>query len=101
MRPTLLEEVGFGQTSQYISHKSIVYDFKLAVRYGQWSSSHYVVTELSSCEKRGKIAISPSYRCLWFLDAQAGTMAIDIGGERLALELKPNSDGIDVWRIVE
>lgn len=100
MRPTLLDEIGFGQTSQYTSHADIVHDFKLAVRYGQWSSYAYVAKELDSCERRGRIAVKSSYRCLWFLDAQAGTMAIDIGGERLALELKPNSNGIDVWRIV-
>tara|TARA_R100000951_G_scaffold26533_2_gene22451 strand:+ start:517 stop:822 length:306 start_codon:yes stop_codon:yes gene_type:complete len=101
MRPTLLDEVGFGQTAQYISHASIVHDFKLALRYGQWSSYAYVAKELDSCEKRGKIAVKSSYRCIWFLDDQAGTMAIDIAGTRLALKLKPNRDGIAVWRLVE
>ena len=98
---TLLDKVGFGQTSQHISHASIVYDFKLALKHGQWSSYVYVAEELNSCERRGKIAIRESYRCIWFLDFPTGTMAIDIAGERLALELKPNRDGIAVWRLVE
>lgn len=97
---TLLDEVGLGQTAQYISHASICNDFKLAVLHGQWSSYAHVAKELDSCERRGKIAVRESYRVMWRLVAGV-KMAIEIGGERLALELKPNRDGIAVWRLVE
>ncbi len=89
------------QTAEHTSHCMLVTDFKSMLKYSDWSSYIFVVTELSNLEIKGRSAVKPSYRCLWFLDDRAGTMAIDIGGERLALEKRPNRDGIAVWRLVE
>lgn len=101
------------QTAEFVSHCDLVTDFKSMLKYGDWSTYTFVATELSNLCIKGRAAISPSYDVSWSLDevhrlkdpqsgvSRVAKMRVNIGGTRLALELKPNRDGIAVWRLVE
>ncbi len=85
---------------EYTSHCMLVMDFKLMLKYSDWfKSTIRVAAELSSLATKGQTAVSPSYNVSWSLD-DGDRMRVNIGGERLELELKPNRDGIAVWRLV-
>ena len=100
------------QTAQHVSHALIVQDFRKMLQLCGWTKYFQVTNELQNLKHRGRIAVSPTYQVHWFLDedvtledpqsgeSRIASMRVDIGGERLALKLKPDN-GVAVWRLVD